>query len=240
MRGMPLLRVIGPGRAGRSFAAALAAVGWEMTGFVRRGDDVTTAAHGVDLLLIATPDAAIAAVAAGVEPDAGAVVAHCAGSLGLDVVAPHRRRAALHPLVSLPNADVGAARLRDGAWFAVAGDALARDVVAALGGRAVDVPDERRASYHAAASIAANHVTAVLAQAERVAVDAGVPFEAYMDLVRSTVENVTALGAVAALTGPAARGDTTTVARHVAALPADERPLYETLAAECRRLAGWR
>jgi predicted short-subunit dehydrogenase-like oxidoreductase (DUF2520 family) len=240
MRGMALLRVIGPGRAGRSFTAALAAVGWESAGVLGRGDDVANAAHRTDLLLIATPDAAIATVAAAVERDEGTVVAHCAGSLGLDVLAPHARRAAVHPLVSLPNAEIGAARLRGGAWFAVAGDPLARDVVAALGGRAVDVPDEQRARYHAAASIAANHVTAVLAQAERVAVDAGVPFEAYMDLVRSTVENVGALGAMAALTGPAARGDTATVARHVAALRADERPLYEMLAAECRRLAGWR
>src|SRR5262245_2050605 len=115
MRAMPRLRVIGPGRAGGSFAAALAAVGWESAALLGRDDAVATAAHGTDLLLIATPDASIAAVAAAVEPDDHAVVAHCAGSLGLDVLAPHARRAGVHPLVSLPNAEVGAARLRDDA-----------------------------------------------------------------------------------------------------------------------------
>src|SRR4029077_2733576 len=105
------------------------------------------------LLVIATPDAAVAAVAASVTPSRSTVVAHLAGSLGLDVLASHPRRAALHPLVALPSAEVGADRLR-GAWFAVAGDALVRDVVAALDGHAIDVRDEDRAAYHAAACIA--------------------------------------------------------------------------------------
>src|SRR5689334_7827558 len=106
---MPAVRVIGAGRAGRSFASALEAVGWTNAGVLGRGDDVSIAAHGTDLLLIATPDVAIAAVAAAVEPDERTVVAHCAGSLGLGVLTPHERRAAVHPLVSLPNAEVGAA-----------------------------------------------------------------------------------------------------------------------------------
>ena len=50
-------------------------------------------------------DAAIAEVARTVDPSDSAVIAHLAGSLGLDVLAPHRRVAALHPLVSLPSSD---------------------------------------------------------------------------------------------------------------------------------------
>src|SRR4029077_15234308 len=102
---------------------------------------------------IATPGAAVADVAAAVTPSPTTVLAHLAGSLGLDVLASHPRRAALHPLVALPSAELGADRLH-GAWFALAGDALARDVVAALDGHAIDVRDEDRAAYHAAACIA--------------------------------------------------------------------------------------
>ena len=129
---MPTARVIGAGRAGGSMAGALAAAGWTMLPALGRDDDVSSAAHDVDLLVIATPDASIASVAAAVEPVATTVVIHLAGSLGLDVLAPHARRGALHPLVALPNARVGADRLR-GAWFAVAGDELADHVVADLG-----------------------------------------------------------------------------------------------------------
>lgn len=231
------LRVIGPGRAGSSLATALERVGWTVRPPCRRGDDAAAAATGVDLLVIATPDAAIADVAASVGPG-DAVVAHLAGSLGLDVLAPHPRRAALHPLLSLPNAEVGAERLRAGAWFAVAGDPIAAEVVADLGGRSFTVTDEHRAAYHAAACIASNHLVALLGQVERVAATAGVPLEAYLGLVRGTVDNVAALGPAAALTGPAARGDWPTIERHLAALDPSERPAYEALMAAARRLVA--
>lgn len=235
------VRVVGPGRAGSALSTALAAVGWTVAEPVRRGGDVVGAAEGVDLLVLATPDAVIAEVAAAVRPVATTVVAHLAGSLGLDVLAPHPRRAAVHPLVSLPDAEVGARRLRSGAWFAVAGDppealALVEALVADLGGRSFTVADADRAAYHAAAAIASNHLVALLGQVERVAAGAGVPLEAYLDLVRVTLDNVAEMGPAAALTGPVARGDWATVERHLAALPEDERPAYEAMVAQARRL----
>jgi predicted short-subunit dehydrogenase-like oxidoreductase (DUF2520 family) len=237
---MSTLRVIGGGRAGRSLALALAQAGWRVGPVLGREDDLRGAASGVDLLVIATPDASIAEVAALVEPCTdGAVVAHLAGSLGLDVLAPHRRRGALHPLVALPTPEVGAERLASGAWFAVAGDDLVREVVRDLGGRPLEVGDADRAAYHAAAVIASNHVVALLGQAERVAASAGIPLDAYLDLVRATVDNVAELGPAGALTGPAARGDWPTIDRHLEALDAvdpRERESYEALVALARRL----
>ena len=235
---MPTLRLIGPGRAGTSLATALGRAGWQVDGALGRHDDVQGAAIGVDLLVIATPDGAIADVATAVEPVDTTVVAHLAGSLGLDVLAPHPRRAAVHPLAALPDATIGADRLVAGCWFAVAGDPIARRVVDDLGGRAIEVADADRAAYHAAACIASNHLVALLGQAERVAATAGVPLEAYLDLVRATVENVAALGPAAALTGPVARGDTATLARHLDALPAEERAAYEAMVDQARRLTG--
>jgi predicted short-subunit dehydrogenase-like oxidoreductase (DUF2520 family) len=227
---------VGAGRAGGALATALGRIGWPCD-VLGRDAEVGRAADGVDLLVLAVPDGSIAAVAASVEPVASTVVAHLAGSLGLDVLAPHARRAAVHPLLALPNAAVGADRLLGGAWFAVAGDAIAERLVAALGGRSFTVEDRDRAAYHAAAVIASNHLVSLLDQVSAVAPH-GVPFDAYHDLVRSTVENVAALGPVAALTGPAARGDAATIQRHLAALPPAERALYEALAARCAQMAG--
>ena len=234
---MPSLRVIGPGRAGLSLSRALAARGWEVREPVGRGGNVLGAAGGVDLLVIATPDGAVAEVAASVEPVPSTVVAHLSGSLGLDVLAAHHRRGALHPLVAMPDPERGAEALA-GAWFAVAGDSLVREVAEALGGHCVEVDDSQRAAYHAAACIASNHLVGLLGQAQRIAEAVGVPFEAYHALVRATVENVERLGPAAALTGPVSRGDWATIERHLAALADDERDSYCAGAVLAGRLAG--
>jgi predicted short-subunit dehydrogenase-like oxidoreductase (DUF2520 family) len=231
-------RVIGPGRAGLSLASALGAVdGWQLDDVLGRGDDVRDAARGVDLLVIAVPDDAIARVAAAVAPVDRTVVAHLAGSRGLGELAPHVRRAAIHPLMTLPDATRGAASLR-GAWFAVAGDAMADAVVRALDGRSFAVADDRRAVYHATACVAANHLVALLGQVQRLAAVAGVPFEAFFDIARAALDNTELLGPAAALTGPAARGDEETIRRHLDAMPPSERAAYEAMVAEARRLVA--
>ena len=234
---MPTILVVGPGRAGRSLAAALSSRGWTVTGFLGRGDDVSHAARGVDALVIATPDDAVAEVAAAVEPVATTTVLHLSGSLGLDALAPHPRRAALHPLVPLPNPEVGAGRLASGVTFAVAGDPIARTMADALSGRVVEVADDDRAAYHAAACIAANHVVALLGQVERVAASVGLDLESFLPLTRAALDDVAALGPHDALTGPARRGDWATLSRHLDALPEGERTGYQAGAALATRLA---
>jgi pantoate--beta-alanine ligase len=232
------VRFVGPGRAGRSLAQALGAAGWHVAGLLGRGDDPAAAAAGVDVLVIATPDDAIAAVAAAVRPEPGCVVVHLAASLGLDVLAPHQRRGAIHPLVPLPTPDIGAQRLAQGISFAVAGDPIVCRIVESLGGRALHVADADRPAYHAAASIAANHVVALLGQVERVAATAGLELEAFLDLTRAALDDVARLGPGQALTGPAARGDWATLERHRQALAPEERPAYNVLVGQALRLAA--
>ncbi len=201
-----------------------------------RDGDVAGAANDVDAVLITTPDAAIGEVAASIRPGSAAVL-HCSGATGLSPLAHHERHGSMHPLMALPNAEIGAARLASGGWFAVAGDAIAGDLVDAIGGRSFAVTDDDRALYHATAAISANHLVALLGQVERLAAEVGVPFEAFLDLARGSFDDVAAHGAPAALTGPAARGDEVTLAAHRAALPEAERSLYDALATAARDLA---
>jgi predicted short-subunit dehydrogenase-like oxidoreductase (DUF2520 family) len=222
---MSLIRIIGAGRAGGSLARALRTVGHDVDGPLR-DVDLATAAVGADVLVLAVPDDELAHVAAAVAPNPDCVVAHLSGSLGLDVLAPHARRASLHPLVPLPNADVGAQRLLDGVTLAVAGDRVACELGESLGARLVVVADEDRASYHAAACVAANHVVALLGQVERIAATVGLSVDAFLGLTRAALEDVATLGPRAALTGPAARGDWATIARHLEALDPAERASY--------------
>jgi predicted short-subunit dehydrogenase-like oxidoreductase (DUF2520 family) len=230
--------LVGPGRAGRSLASALVDTGYDLRGVLGRDDDPAGAAEGVDVVIIATPDAAVPAVAAAITPVASTVIVHLSGALGLDVLAPHERRASLHPLVPLPSPEVGRVRLRSGVTFAVAGDAMATAMGRSLGGRCVEIDDDRRAAYHAAACIASNHVVALLGQVERVAASAGLDLDAFVPLAAAAVQDVSDLGAAAALTGPAARGDEATVSRHRAALAPDELAAYDAGVALARRLAA--
>jgi predicted short-subunit dehydrogenase-like oxidoreductase (DUF2520 family) len=211
--------------------------GCELRGVRARGDDVTSAADGVDVVIIATPDGAVAEVAAAIAPVETTVVLHLSGALGLDVLAPHRRRASLHPLMPLPSAEVGRVRLRSGITFAVAGDPVATTLGLSLGGRCIEIDDDHRAAYHAAACIAANHLVALLGQVERVAASAGLGVDAFVPLAAAALQDVADLGPAAALTGPAARGDGTTLARHRIAVGPDEVAGYDAGVALARRLA---
>jgi predicted short-subunit dehydrogenase-like oxidoreductase (DUF2520 family) len=254
--------LVGPGRAGTTLAVAMKTRGWTPVAVAGRAPDapsvraaaalldapardVETVADGADVVLVATPDAAIADAAAAVAPGLreGALVLHLSGVCTLDELGklrtarPDVHVGSLHPLQSLPSVDAGIARL-PGSWCAVSGPDDVERLAISLGMRPFRVADEQRVAYHAAATIASNHVVALLAQAARVAERAGVPEAAFWPLVQATLDNVGELGPRAALTGPVARGDVDTVVRHLDALPAEERHAYRALAEQARRLAG--
>lgn len=253
------LSLVGPGRAGTAIAAALVARGWTVVGMAGR-DPVRTAAaaerlgagvvpidavaRGAALLVVATPDVAVAGAAcaavAGAEP--GALVVHLAGAHGVALLddaraaRPDLRFGALHPLQTLAG-PTSAPRLV-GAFAAVEGptevEALAREI----GLRPFTVEAGQRTRYHATAAVASNHLVALLGAVERLAAAARVPFDAFLPLVRTTIEAAAEVGPAAALTGPVARGDHATVAAHLAALDPSERPAYLALAREALRLTG--
>jgi predicted short-subunit dehydrogenase-like oxidoreductase (DUF2520 family) len=254
--------LVGPGRAGSAVALALAARGWRpvavagrtvdapstRTGAARLGApavEVADAGRDADLVIVATPDAVIAGAAATLAPKLrrGALVVHLSGAStlheldGVLLARPDVEVGSLHPLQSLPSGERGRERLA-GSWCAVEGSSRVERVALSLGMRPfrLDPADQRRLRYHATACIASNYLVALLGQVERLAATTGVPFEAFLPLVRGTLENVDDLGPAAALTGPVARGDDETVARHVDALPPEERETYLALVREARRL----
>ena len=223
--------IIGAGRAGSSFAAALAPA--HRVTLVHHDERDAT---GADLALLCVPDDALAAVAGRLRVGEATVVAHVAGSRGLEVLAPHARVGSLHPLATLPDAARGAARLRGGV-FSVEGDALVEDVVHSLGGRILRVRADRRVLYHATAVSAANHLVALLGHVGALARGADLALQDFLPLAQQALDDVVAAGPARALTGPAVRGDVATIAAHLAAVPEDERVLYRALSARAARVA---
>lgn len=198
---------------------------------------MTSVATGADVVLLTVPDAAIVEVARAIAPGE-AVVMHVAGSRDLGVLAPHARVASIHPLMALPGAETGARLLLDACNFAVAGDPVAAEMAAALGGSSFAVEDGQRMAYHAAGAVASNHLVALVAQVARLAEQAGVPADAYWPLMAASLQNVIDVGPTQALTGPVARGDWDTVRGHLETLGPHDRMLYLALAAEAAALVG--
>jgi len=228
--------VIGRGRFGTAISAALRDAGVPVDGPLGREPDL---AAGTDAVLLAVPDAEIAAAAAAIAP--GTLVGHCSGATTLAPLAGHEAFS-LHPLmtVTADGADF------HGATAAVAGSsdralAVATALARAVGLRPVEVDDADRAAYHAAASVAANFLVTLESAAERLAATAGIDREALRPLVQAALDNWARVGGERALTGPIARGDEATVARQrdaVAQRTPDLLALFDALADATRDLAA--
>jgi predicted short-subunit dehydrogenase-like oxidoreductase (DUF2520 family) len=109
-----------------------------------------------------------------------------------------------------------------------------------LGMRPFEVPEESRAAYHAAASIASNFLVALQESAALLLEKSGVEDarELLAPLVLRTAANWSERGG-AALTGPIARGDEATVARQRAAIESvapELAAMHEVLAERARTI----
>ena len=176
-----------------------------------------------ELVLMCVPDRSIPEVAAATP---------------LSALDPHVRRFGLHPLQSFSK-ERGPEQL-DGAWGAVTAEdaearAVARWLAETLGLQPFDLADDRRAAYHAGAAMASNYLVTLRAAGRSLLEAAGAPPEALDPLIRGVLDTGFQL------TGPIARGDWSTVERHLETIRA-ERPeleeLYVVLAEATARIAG--
>lgn len=240
------LAIIGPGRVGQAIARAAG----DTTQAVLAGrEDHAVAAAGAECVLLCVPDQAIAAAAA-VTARAQPVprfIGHVSGATGLEALRPAADAGSepfsLHPLQTIPGGETdlhgvpAAISARSSAGLDYAGR-LARS----LGMRPFELDEDARAAYHAAASMASNFLITLEESAAQILDHAGVQNgrELLTPLVMTTARNWAEQGA-AALTGPIARGDESTVTRHLDALAridADLLETYRVLARRTRALAA--
>jgi len=262
---VPSVGIVGPGRAGLGLALALRRARITVVGVHGRRE--VPVPPGVKLTVGGTPpwigqagvvvlavgDDALAACVADLARAAaivpGRVVLHLSGVLTSDVLAPlgalGARTGSMHPLIAFAPEPAMAARQCRGACFALEGEvgavALADAIVRRLGGSPVTLAPELKPLYHAGAVFASNYLVTLVAVAARLLEDAGFAGEealaALAPLARATLENLEAVGPVAALTGPVARGDVATVRRHLMALTHADAELYRAAGRETLKLA---
>ncbi|MDO8152230.1 Rossmann-like and DUF2520 domain-containing protein [Isoptericola sp. b408] len=193
-----------------------------------------------ELVLLAVPDDALADLVSGLA-DVGAwqpgqIVVHTSGRYGTGVLGPAQRAGAIplaiHPAMTFTGTSLDLARL-SGCTFAVTGPGavlpIGQALVVEIGGEPVVVDEASRGLYHAALAHGANHLVVLVAQAAQALEAAGIehPGRVLAPLLGAALDGATRAadvrdgegpGAIAALTGPVARGDAGTVTTHLEVL----------------------
>ncbi|MDF0530913.1 DUF2520 domain-containing protein [Tsukamurella sp. 8F] len=215
-----------------------------------------------ELLVLAVPDTELDRLVVQLAPrtNPSAIVLHTSGAGGAGVLAPFAERGcttvAFHPAMTFADSPEDTDRIAAACVGVTAADevgfAVGQALAIELGAEPVRVAETRRPLYHAALAHGANHLQTVVADALAaltVALDDGAhqdsvggPAEGLSErvlgpLARAALENALRSGP-AALTGPAARGDADTVARHLAALAAVDTDIAAAYRAQSRRAAS--
>ena len=170
-----------------------------------------------DLYLICVSDKAVAEVAASLPFPQGAIVAHTAGCGTLDMLPKSARRAIIYPFQTFSvgrNVDFKRIYI-----FTEAQDeatlAEAREFAATLSNCVADADTALRAKIHLTGVLASNFVNNMYATAAEVLAEAGLPFDVVAPVIAETAAKAVDSGNPAkGQTGPAVRGDVSTMERH--------------------------
>jgi predicted short-subunit dehydrogenase-like oxidoreductase (DUF2520 family) len=259
----PIIGIVGAGAVGTALGVALTRGGWPVHGVASRDqarrerfrslvdgsrafDDPTPLVEEVELIILAVPDDAVAAVAAGIHMYGGQAMVHTSGVLGPEVLAPAMAAGtqigSFHPLVAFADTERAVAALH-GATVAIEGDdqlaGLLAEMAEVIGSVPVRLAPGAKAAYHAAAVLAAGGFVALLdaiAELGRVAgLDEAGALAIYGPLIEQTLGNARALGIRNALTGPMVRGDKGTLEAHLAALRAHAPGVVDLYVAAAER-----
>ncbi len=247
---------------GQGLGRALAGAGYGVTLVGRRQRTVPSqlllhvgdwppVTRSCDVLLLATPDDVVEAVARRLTDENGVgsdqVVLHLSGLLdhrALDSLRPSGAAlGSFHPLKSV--AEPGGAKATDFAMAAVGIEGDDRAVAAAetmarrLEMIPIRLPPGSKPAYHAAAVLVSNYTVALVHMAERIVHEAGLRDERgmFQRLLEGTVANMASMAPHEALTGPIRRGDAHTVEAHLASLSPGDQAVYRALGLEALRMA---
>lgn len=159
----------------------------------------------------------------------GKVICHFSGSLSSDIFSNVEKTGAfvcsIHPIYAFSNKFTAYQNLTK-ALFTVEGNDCAlekmQELFLLLPNRIISISTQAKVKYHAAASIASNHIVGLLFEATELLKEAGIAeqtaYEMLEPLVFGNLEVLFKEGCVNALTGPVERNDILTVERHLEAL----------------------
>lgn len=192
--------------------------------------DVDTTAH---LYIISVIDDALPGVVASLPKLPNAIVAHTSGSVGAEILAPLSPcYGVFYPLQTFSRAV--AVDVSEAPFFIEAStpEALAEllELARAVSKRVYEASSELRRKMHIAAVFACNFANHLWAIADDILHrEAGLTLDVLNPLLHETLRKALECGASEAQTGPARRGDTKLIEKHIASLPAHEAEIYKLL-----------
>lgn len=243
------ISIIGAGRIGQAFAKRLRILGWHIDAVITSSATssraavravgagtpygaMTRDAINADVILLSTPDGALAPVAReladfGGTKWRGKIVLHTSGALDHRVLAPLARRgastASMHPMQTFSGRTTpNLKNIIFSIEGAPAASLVAQKIARSLGGIPVLIQSKHKPAYHAAGTTVAGHALGLVESATQSLVNIGFTrrraHQALLPLIRQMLDNYERFGPQAAWTGPLSRGDYATIAKHVKAL----------------------
>ncbi len=207
-----------------------------------------------DVLFLTVPDDAIASCYRELCRSAGSIqgkiFCHASGAMTAESAFPGVEAAgaygySVHPLFAISDRFHAYSQMAD-VFFTLEGSAGRRDFMLewlrAAGLQVQLIEAGCKAKYHAAAAIVSNQVVALFEEGRRMLMECGFQPEAAQKALTpiflGNAAHVADEGAVRALTGPVQRGDTGTLAKHLAVLEGcEDRLLYLLLSRRLLQLA---
>ncbi len=252
----PSTVIIGRGKVGQSFAQlfSLAKLPVQLLG--RSLEAQQQAVSDADLTVLCVTDNEIEPLCSELAPyfKRCSTVAHCSGALDSEILASARQRecqlVSMHPLNTFPSIDAALTlfnSLNHNTTLFTEGDADALSILLPLtqqlGFRPLILQTQSKASYHAACVFACNYLSTLMELSQHTAEQGGLGrdefWQAIQPLIQATLNNISEHGTAGSLSGPIARGDTSTVEKHLLVLN-ETRDSYKHLGLETLRLAAKR
>jgi len=216
--------------------------------FIGRGariwTDKTAAVQQADIVFITTPDSVIQQVCDGIfagnHAFSNKVVLHCSGSLPSAILNSAQRHqrvyiASIHPIQTFADKPETVRNFK-GTYCVYEGQrqalAIVRNIISALGGKAVEIKAKDKTLYHIGCVFASNYLVTLMRTAQEFLRGCGFKdkdiLRAIQPLVNATVRNIMTIGPASALTGPIARGDALIIKDHIRTIRKIQ-PLYMAL-----------
>jgi predicted short-subunit dehydrogenase-like oxidoreductase (DUF2520 family) len=241
--------IVGYGRVGKVLTRAFIAAGYSIAGVVSRHpveacfpvfSTIGKLPANIDFLLLCVRDSDIEDCRSKIDDWIGSqnpkskiqnpklIVAHTAGALSAEILAPLRAVGALimawHPMQTFTGSE--GIEILKGITFGIDGDEeaveIGEQIARELGGIPFRVAPEARAIYHLGAVVSCNLLAALVGNSVDLLKAAGMDekraLQALSPLMTQTMHNIARLGLPEAITGPLKRGDAETIRKHLTEL----------------------
>jgi predicted short-subunit dehydrogenase-like oxidoreductase (DUF2520 family) len=170
------------------------------------------------VIIVAVPDHRLKNVLDTLKCRPGTLVAHTAGSFGLDIFPEKiKQKGVFYPLQTFSKSRK--VSFSDLPFLLESSDdessIVLKNLAESIGGKVHYVDTEHRRLLHLAAVFICNFTNHMLTEGKEVALKAGFPFEILRPLIKETISKAMDVGPENSQTGPAVRHDHNTIEKHL-------------------------